>query len=272
MAVSEKVLTPGKVTFSSLCRENTGRHFLDSGGAYGRWHERSEIPPQAPVITVHFSEFNGQKEFEVTLHTGPWLDKVMTIDRAEQKRFERFARRKENADEAWPAVVEKYAEATQRHVRCWENSYNGDSDLDQVIQYQVLCPHEGCDWFYCDEAITFLQTHNGCDVRGGYSKPVACRPTVDDSCVPMDTVCGYRGERIDLDPAQKPLPGFPEAETDPDPDGRWGVGYSSYPVGELLKSIAEFYPETYRAEDASFEATTNDGWRIRIYPYYPGEW
>jgi hypothetical protein len=48
------------------------------------------------------------------------------------------------------------------------NTYNYENILSQVLQYTVF---EGS---YCDEedsTYVILQTHNGCDVRGGYSTP-----------------------------------------------------------------------------------------------------
>jgi hypothetical protein len=47
------------------------------------------------------------------------------------------------------------------------NTYNGESMLDQVMQYVYFtCPDT-------DEQIVLVSVHGGCDVRGGYAKPHA---------------------------------------------------------------------------------------------------
>ena len=53
-----------KIIFDMLV-ENTGAHFLDSGGAYGRHHERN--------AKKTFDDFNSEPEIFYALHT--WKDK-----------------------------------------------------------------------------------------------------------------------------------------------------------------------------------------------------
>ncbi len=42
-------MTTIPTTFRELARVNTGAHFLDSGSAYGRHHERGAIPADQPL-------------------------------------------------------------------------------------------------------------------------------------------------------------------------------------------------------------------------------
>jgi hypothetical protein len=47
------------------------------------------------------------------------------------------------------------------------NSYNGECDLTQTIQFVEF------EWGEYGDKYVLLQIHGGCDVRGGYSSPVA---------------------------------------------------------------------------------------------------
>lgn len=45
-----------------------------------------------------------------------------------------------------------------------DNTYNGESDLDQVLQFETIIVGQ--------VPYIMLQAHTGCDVRGGYTKPI----------------------------------------------------------------------------------------------------
>ncbi len=65
-----------------------------------------------------------------------------------------------NADIRWPTEEDRLPV---------EYTYNNENDLDQDYQYAIL---EGEDGSYA-----FIQTHNGCDARGGMSHPVCAALT-----------------------------------------------------------------------------------------------
>lgn len=50
------------------------------------------------------------------------------------------------------------------------NTYNWDNDLDQVIQFQTVTAIQG--YRHWGDHYIIVQAHTGCDVRGGYTKPV----------------------------------------------------------------------------------------------------
>jgi hypothetical protein len=65
---------------ASMLKENTGTHFLDSGGAYGRaWQRNQAVPDEqlvaGDVATVDFR----YGDVSVTLNVGPWLAECATI-------------------------------------------------------------------------------------------------------------------------------------------------------------------------------------------------
>ena len=55
------------------------------------------------------------------------------------------------------------------------NSYNGETILDQDFQFWIFSPEDigsDTDWIYVEDGVyAIIQTHNGCDIRGGYSTP-----------------------------------------------------------------------------------------------------
>jgi len=177
-------------------------------------------------------------------------------------------------DRDYFASVHAFMEAIGYEIQAEDNVYNGENDLSQVYVYHVWAKAgsdmaDGGEWFYpCDEAITILFIHTGCDVRGGYSGPIFCAGKNDYS-VPMDLCAEYHAC-----PIPKPAPDPNQMELDmeiekSDPwaelreiDEQWQCGYASYPYGALEKDVAEWHEET-RTND-SVEVTLNSGKRILV--------
>lgn len=156
--------------FRQLARVNTGAHMLDSGGAYGRHHERDDIPESQPAIYAQ----DWGDEVYLSVNTAAWLDENAEINRYETERFYRWASKVDPRDEqSWPELLETYVE------RRWpdepikgDNVYNWENPFDQVFQYWIVGDSD-----YPETVI--IQMHNGCDVRGGYTGPVFADITAD---------------------------------------------------------------------------------------------
>jgi len=148
-------------------KENTGRHMLDSGGAYGRNWERNQGKSfvDEPYATVNFKY--GVEYSQSVYH---FLTEHVEYDFRLQSAFTRFAHSKEMEDENWLVCMEKFAErrggAKHGEGIFTDNSYNGNSNLSQVIQYTAWYDNDG-------NCYGLVQIHGGCDVRGGYSTPLA---------------------------------------------------------------------------------------------------
>jgi len=150
-----------------MLRENTGAHFLDSGSAYGRNHERNQSRKfkSEPAATADF-----KYGVEVTVNLYHWLADRVTFAPNLDKRFQRFCAREEHANESYFALVGMwlasldgvtglYGEGSPMTV----NTYNGEDLLSQTIQYT---------YFTLDHtSYILLQIHGGADVRGGYTVP-----------------------------------------------------------------------------------------------------
>lgn len=152
---------------AKLLTENTGAHFLDSGSAYGRNHERNKGRDfkSEPQATADF-----KYGVEVTVNLYHWLADRVTLATNLDRKFKRFCDKPANKDESYFTLVQTwlasldgvtglYGEGSPMTV----NTYNGEDLLSQTIQYTL---------FTLDHTTyVLLQVHGGCDVRGGYTTP-----------------------------------------------------------------------------------------------------
>lgn len=172
----------------SMLTENTGEHFLDSGGAYGRNHERN--------ATKTLDDFRQEdlERYEIDLTSKhPYIERTVSVfqylsgdgSNLELDEYcDTFNRLVDMANNSDDATSNQYADDCPYYgvLRpCWEylqsledfeeckrrtdtftfNTYNHDSDLSQVLQ-GGYCKIDG-------EIYLILQIHGGCDVRGGYT-------------------------------------------------------------------------------------------------------
>ena len=296
MSIDTEKLAPVAVTFTAACRENTGAALCDSGGAYGRWHEAPEIDSDAPVTKLEFCGWNEDGTPEVgkygprgdimaSLETGPFLDECVEIDRELQARFEEFAESREDPREPWENALEAFMEEAYPG---WElatsgNTYNEDTDLTQCFTWWVFVnPEEVSDWLHADEGefVSIYRIHTGCDVRGGYGRPIFSTENAsnggDGYPIPLDHVCEFFFQEIEGAVNETPpLPGMPEP-INPGADfserfndaGYGSKGYSSYPVGEIMKYVKRCWPETARGGAVDVEVCyRSDG----VYHVEPGD-
>lgn len=159
-------------THRELARENTGAHFLDSGGVYGRQYDRPVPPEDHPL--EYARQIGRLKGADLFVSLPVMLDEQAPIDVRETRKFRMWAHLADrNNDRDWGNLVEEYIRRrAERDDEGWEaeggapiagNSYNEDTELDQDFYW-------ACSDFYAQYAI--IRTHNGCDARGGYSTPV----------------------------------------------------------------------------------------------------
>jgi len=170
---------------ASMLRENTGRHMLDSGGAYGRnWeHNQSKDFEQALEVDADWR----WAWIDVTLDLYHFLTTTLEYEPELDRLFEAWCNEGERARESWYVLQDEFIELLRNaddgdpgppfdaflatihdnpytgedfRAQPWSvNTYNHESLLSQVIQYAIVGD------------IVFLQVHGGCDVRGGYTQP-----------------------------------------------------------------------------------------------------
>ena len=189
-------------------RQNTGSHFLDSGGESGRqWQQ--PIPSKAVSIgeygsTLSLTHMLADHARLHDLHAEfyAWADKVMGSQELEP----------------WFDLGPSFMAEHGYECKVRNNTYNGESDLDQEFVYEVWV-HEtnGCDdWIYCHDAVILIYPHCGADARGGYASPLICTFPDLDYALPLDLTCSLYSEDLS------------ESENE-----RLDAGYSSHPWGEL---------------------------------------
>lgn len=150
-----------------MLTENTGAHFLDSGGAYGRAWERNQGKTMA--------DFEAEPDQQYTYHkSGNWLERRVSVFHYLSQLqtdwicdyFNAMPCGDWDADDEdvygvsqfqWDWLTNKCEVKVERTF----NTYNGDSDLSQILQGSWLTIN--------DDPYMLLQVHGGCDARGGYT-------------------------------------------------------------------------------------------------------
>ena len=170
--------------FAEMLTENTGKHFLDSGGSTGRaWQKNKERDfEQEPEAWLNFSTWKhkgeAQNEIEYTKNLYWFLRNRLELNEDWDREFHAFVDSLDE-DKAWngyrcaaedwlellseQGAIDGHGPYGEGDEPCSINTYNGEDLLSQVIQYHLF-EREGCETY-------ILQVHGGADVRGGYTKP-----------------------------------------------------------------------------------------------------
>lgn len=156
-------MKPAKENIFEMLTENTGSHFLDSGGAYGRHWERNQ--------KKSLKDFENEPEVEHEV----WDDDVeytisvfhYLVNQLETDgicgAFNQLPVNDWDSELAYGLSEEGETFLTDLGFEFHStiNTYNGEDFLSQVLQYTHLTLN--------DEFYVLLQVHQGCDVRGGYT-------------------------------------------------------------------------------------------------------
>lgn len=147
---------------AAMLKENTGRNILDSGMIYGYGYDaRKDVDyPNTPDHYIKDGIY-----FKSTFHH--LLDNLI-VDAEENKRFMQFAALPEHQDEPWSATLEAYCKMMHYTADVAGLTANSDNFLD--VEYQWVEVDDKED--YNDRELVVIRSHNGCDIRGGYSTPV----------------------------------------------------------------------------------------------------
>lgn len=205
-----------------MLTENTGRHILDSGGAYGRaWEKNQGLTLEAclarPTATW-------ERDWYTTVDLFHHLDGLVYYTRPAELLDKVYANYSAQSTDGHLADIEAFVELIGGELGRGDNSYNRDGDpLSQTIQYQTayfesvtlanlpmntgLTLDEELELINSIEGgaeLVFLQIHGGCDIRGGYTRPVVFEydegleysPDYNLTCTPcsLTLVIGYGGD------------------------------------------------------------------------------
>jgi len=145
----------------TILTTGTGRHMLDSGGDSGRHWQRNQLKPidsfkEEPRAVM--DEWG-----EVTISLFHHLVEALHVTRLSEALDEELTDFSKEREGSYLEDIEAFIEHIGAEEGYSENSYNRESNLSQVIQYQTFTLG-GTEY-------VALQIHQGADVRGGYTRP-----------------------------------------------------------------------------------------------------
>ena len=164
----------------AMLTENTGRHMLDSGGAYGRHWERNQGVDFSKTPTGHI-EFHRPDDWYVIVSIYHFLVNNLDYCGELDAEFQRFATSTEYADEPWGSCVHDWVWRRFGHKEdaatgpygenpmtkddpTWGGyTYNEENSLSQDFIW--------AQWTVDGETFIAIQIHGGCDARGGFTRP-----------------------------------------------------------------------------------------------------
>ena len=153
--------------------EDTGKHFLDSGDAYNRHWQKNQKLKIDDFVNREMITYNKDDDYH-SVDTFQFLYYALNVDKNTDelnKLFDEFINREENKDECYLTNMYDFvSELIQKDYDKIDNTYNFNETLNQDFQFGIF--------EYNNNEYVILQIHNGCDVRGGYTKPYIFK--VDD--------------------------------------------------------------------------------------------
>ena len=141
-----------------MLKENTGTHFLDSGGNNGRMWQRNQnkVFKNEPRVVID--------EYGETVSVFHYLNEILELDNVTRKVNSFITKKKLHwVDEVAEEIDFSdfmYHEIEKFHDTY--NTYNGNSNLSQTLLFKTFK-------MYNDDIYVLLQIHGGADVRGGYT-------------------------------------------------------------------------------------------------------
>lgn len=161
-----------KEVIISMLKENTGKHFLDSGGAYGRNWEQNQIR-EFENEPYGFLDF-GKEWMYYYKNVYHHLTENLEYDDDMNQRFLDYVESNDpDFDWNWFKCARKFINDPKNEFSglynegspFTENTYNLDNSLSQDFQFSYFETE--------DSAYILLMIHGGCDIRGGYTDPKA---------------------------------------------------------------------------------------------------
>ena len=153
-----------------MITENTGKHILDSGGDYGRhWQHNQKMTlkdfENQPQYFFEISKKTKLKDIENDIYnylqvsTFYHLSNFLDYDKKTTDDLNHYL--KENNLYSDMTGVSEFMDGLELE---WENTFNHENQFTQNFQLAWLKRNE-----LLDVKLIFIATHNGADVRGGYS-------------------------------------------------------------------------------------------------------
>lgn len=159
------IFTPTQELIYEMLTTNTGEHILDSGGGEGRNWQRNQRKTIEDFNNEPEEKFSFDAKYKEIYREVSVFHYLSELDlNYICNEFNAINRNADNWESDFYGVsreAESYLNTFEiENFRSW-NTYNGDSDLSQVLQGATM-EIEGEFYF-------LIQIHGGADVRGGYT-------------------------------------------------------------------------------------------------------
>lgn len=152
--------TINQEVLAGMFTENTGSHFLDSGGAYGRNWQRNQGKVVDDFINSPVAILG---RYGVTIDSFHYLDAYLDYDSELDNEFQEWIDDPIREDDSYFECVYNWCENFETSYVPSFLTYNEENLLSQDFQVDTFMI-DGDD--YC-----CLSIHGGCDIRGGYTRP-----------------------------------------------------------------------------------------------------
>jgi len=137
-------------TIRNLIRKPVSHNIVDSGMVYGYIHEHKV--PKSPIYRDPFGYYY--------ISLGHFLDALLGRLSSRYTQYAQEIYYSFDRDEFIRLFEEKFG----LHYRGADNTYNFDNDLDQGFNFELFVNDK-------DDEYLLIRTHNGCDIRWGYTEP-----------------------------------------------------------------------------------------------------
>jgi hypothetical protein len=161
-----------KSAVSTMLKWNTGAHLLDSGLGGNRWWQMRANVDLASEPEAYLDEYGYQRNL---YH---YLTNCLQFDSQMQRIFDAFDEKLPDMD--YFKVLEQFTKHYEFDVTSHGNTYNEETVLRGGFQYYELESSTG-------DTYVVVMSHNGADVRGGYSKPFFFKNSIEDLLVDMNS-------------------------------------------------------------------------------------
>lgn len=209
MRTLEQTQTQTQNLIKEMLTENTGSHFLDSGGAYGRHWQENQFRDfdSEPEVLLRFLP-NGEFDF-YSVNIYHYLCEVLELDECAIAANKILEQEDDThwVDEAWNCLRELFKDFHNDPNKAFlkdnfdlkresevKNTYNYEENLSQVLQFKEFTLDDG----YQEIPYVMLQVHNGADVRGGYTdtRVFKLKGLLDSLCDVIGTIDGLEVDNL----------------------------------------------------------------------------
>ena len=163
--------------------EDTGIHMLDSGMSNNRHWQRNQKLKIDDFVNREMVTYNKEYDYH-SLDTFQFLYNALNVDSDTDelnKLFDEFINREENKDECYLTNIYDFlSDLLEMEYDKIDNTYNFNETLTQDFQFGIF--------EYNNNEYVILQIHNGCDVRGGYTKPYIFKIDDGSDIIPYDEI------------------------------------------------------------------------------------